>query len=85
MAQLCPTDEEIEHVARQAFLDEECTKVHVGDEWELVDVPYFLENSTSNHMTGNKDVFADHDIKIVPTGYASALTQSSTFVSVAPW
>jgi hypothetical protein len=67
MAQLCPTDEELEHIARQAFLDEECAKVHLGDKWELVDVPYFLDNGASNHMTNNKDVFADHDIKIVHT------------------
>jgi hypothetical protein len=46
------------------FLNEERARVRLGDEAEPVVVPWYLDTGASNHMIGNRSVFADLDTAI---------------------
>jgi hypothetical protein len=63
MAQLSSIVEP-EQVGGRVFLNEERARVRLGDELEPSDVAWYLDTGASNHMTGNRSVFADLDENI---------------------
>jgi hypothetical protein len=67
MAQLSSTGDEPEQVGGRVFLNEERAKVCLGDKQEPVNVAWYLDTGTSNHMTGNHDVFANPDEDVIGT------------------
>jgi hypothetical protein len=64
MAQIHLTGDEPEHVGGSIFLNEERTHVRLGDEAEPVEESWYLDTGASNHMIGNKTVFAELDMAV---------------------
>jgi hypothetical protein len=69
MAQVCTlndTIEEPEPRAKQRFsLDESCGQVHLGSEGGDAEQRWYLDSGASNHMTGDKEAFAELDGSVV--------------------
>jgi hypothetical protein len=63
MAQLSSIVEP-EQVGGRVFLNEERSRVRLGDEQEPVDGAWYLDTGAANHMTGSRSVFADLDESI---------------------
>ena len=67
MAQVNAVVAEPERVGGHILLNEERARVCLGDKSEPVDVPWYLDTGASNHMTGDRSVFADLDENIAGT------------------
>lgn len=64
MAQVTAVSMQPERTGGHVFLNEECTKVRLGDEAEPVEAPWYLDTGASNHMTGDRGAFADINDKV---------------------
>lgn len=52
-------------VGGHVLLNEENTRVRLGNESELSEATWYLDTGASNHMTGNRSVFAELDEGVV--------------------
>jgi transposase InsO family protein len=64
MAQICTADDEPEHVGGSVFLNEERAHVRLGEEAEPAEEAWYLDTGASNHMTGDRAVFAKLDTSV---------------------